>query len=140
MEPITKTELVEKVRAVVKTYPTHLKACQKLKVTPAQMSKTLKGKVNVVPDRLAKSMGYKPVVMYVPVTAAAKKAAAAKKTATKKTTEKKATPAPTPRLDPSEPSRTYEEHRSMDELGARRVVTRVPAPPPKPRGEVITLD
>lgn len=99
MQALTKDALIAEVRKKVAQFPTALKAATRLGITPAQLSRTLNGQVNVIPARLVKAMGYQAVTMYAPTRRAKKPAAPAARAETPAAPKPPAarTPPPTPR-------------------------------------------
>lgn len=86
---IEEKAIIKELREFVKKFTTNKQAAAALKVTQAQLSTTLNGSVNVIPEKILKKLGYKSALVYLPLKAPktpaepAPKKAAAKKAATK---------------------------------------------------------
>lgn len=96
MNPVPAEQIVEELRELVKKHPSDKAATKAIKCTPSQLSCTLNGRNNVIPDRILKALGYTAQLAYFKIGDApkakakkAKKAAAVKKPAAKPALRKK---------------------------------------------------
>lgn len=101
MNPVPAEQIVEELRELVKKHPSDKAATKAIKCTPSQLSCTLNGRNNVIPDRILKALGYTAQLAYFKIGDApkakakkAKKAAAVKKPAAKPSPRKKAVELP----------------------------------------------
>lgn len=65
MDTFSKTDILKDLRAFCKEFPTAAQAAAAIKITPAQLSQTLNGKKNVIPERILKKLGYRIANVYV---------------------------------------------------------------------------
>lgn len=69
---IDEKTIIKELREFVKKFSTNKQAAAALKVTQAQLSTTLRGSVNVIPEKILKKLGYKSQLAYVPLKPAKK--------------------------------------------------------------------
>ena len=62
--------IIKELKTFVGGFDTSKEAAAALKVTPAQLSSTLNGKVNVIPEKILKKLGYKSALVYLPLKSA----------------------------------------------------------------------
>lgn len=65
IETTSAGDIITSLRKFCKTFETNNLAAKALKVTPAQLSTTLAGKANVIPEKILKKLGHKSALVYV---------------------------------------------------------------------------
>lgn len=66
---IERKTIIKELKDFVKKYDTNKLAAAALKVTQSQLSTTINGSVNVIPEKILKRLGYKSELVYVPLKA-----------------------------------------------------------------------
>lgn len=114
--------IIKELREFVKKFDTNKQAAAALRVTQAQLSTTLRGTVNVIPEKILKKLGYKSALVYLPLKP--KKTGAEAGTSKPKNVPAKA-PAATPA--PKVPLAERPEARESQRQAREPVVVSTPA-------------
>jgi hypothetical protein len=84
-------EVLKKIETFCDKFTTFKEAALALKVTPSQLSLTMSGKTNVIPEKILRKLGLQSIVAYVPIgKTATKKIKVSRDSATGRTVSKAA--------------------------------------------------